>query len=206
MPLLKGAMGARRYRVLLASDPPDRDRYLELLNEHAFREPDSKAKAGENQGWVSLHNLCITEFTHEDSYYNQYLCFALRMDKKAIPARLLKALLDLRVTHWLQEMNRERVPAAVKRELKEQLELELLPRQLPSVGAHDVCWDLANDVVWFFNNGNKANEVFRTLFAQTFNLETQPIAALQLIANHRKKDVWVPRLDSIGHADYRPEP
>ncbi len=206
MPLLSGAMGARRYQVLNQPDPPPRERWLEALAENAFREPPSAAKAGENHGCVSLHNLCITEFPHEDCFYNQYLCFGLRMDKKAIPARLLRALLDLRVTHWLQEMNRERVPAAVKRELKEQLELELLPRQLPSVSAHDVCWDLANNVVWFFNNGNKANEVFRTLFGQTFHLETQPIAALQLIANHSKKDVWVPRLDSIGHADYRPEP
>jgi recombination associated protein RdgC len=205
MPLLSGAMGARRYQVLLQPDPPPRERWLEALAEKAFREPPSAAKAGENHGWVSLHNLCITEFEHEDCFYNQYLCFSLRMDRKAIPAKLLRALLDLRMRDWMAEMNREKVPAAVKRELKEQLELELLPRQLPSVAAHDVAWDTARGVVWFFNSGNKANEVFRILFGQTFDLETRPIGALQLIADNKEADQWVPKLDSIGHSDYRPE-
>jgi len=205
MPILTGAMGARRYRVIDQPDPPPRERWLEALNEHAFREPPSAAKGGENQGWVSLHNLCMTELQHEDCFYNQYLCFALRMDKKAVPGKLLKALLGLRMRDWMAEMNRERVPAAVKAELKDQLELELLPRQLPSVAAHDVAWDLTNQVVWFFNNSNKANEVFRILFAQTFHLDTRPLGALQLIAAHKEADQWVPKLDSIGHADYRPE-
>jgi len=203
MPLLSGAMGARRYRVLGAPDPIDRDGMLELLAEHAFHEPPSAAKGGENHGWVSLHNLCVTEFTHEDCYVQQYLCFGLRMDRKAIPAKLLRALLDLRCKAWMDETGRERVPAAVKREIREQLELELFPRQLPTVSVQDVCWDLNTNLVWFFNNGNKANEIFRIHFARTFSVDTQPVGPLHLLADHRRADEWVPRIDSIGHSDYR---
>jgi len=203
MPLLSGAMGARRYRVLGAKDPIDRDELLELLGEHAFHEPPSAAKGGENHGWVSMHNLCVTEFVHDDSFYHQYLCFSLRMDRKALPARLLKALLELRCTSWMEETGRERVPAAVKREIREQLELELFPRQLPNVGVHDVCWDLNRGLVWFFNNGNKANEIFRIHFARTFSVDTQPVGPLHLLADHKHADAWVPRIDAIGHSDYR---
>jgi DNA recombination-dependent growth factor C len=205
MPLLRGAMGARRYRVLNMPDPIPRDEWLEALDEEAFREPPSLAKGGENEGWVNLQNLCVTTFTHEEVYFNQYMCWSLRMDRKSLPGKLLKALLELRLREWMTETGRERVPAAVKREIREQLELELFPRQLPSVSSHDICWDLVSGVVWFFNNGNKANESFRILFSKTFGLETRPIGALQLLATHKNADAWVPRLDAIGHSDVRPD-
>ena len=56
MPLLKGAMGASRYRVV---DPPaniSRDELLERLNEGAFKEPFSSTQSGETVGWVNIHN------------------------------------------------------------------------------------------------------------------------------------------------------
>jgi DNA recombination-dependent growth factor C len=204
MPLLSGAMGARRYRVLLAPDPVDRDAMLDRLSEHAFREPVSAARGGETFGWVSLHNPCVTEFSTENTFYNQYFCFALRVDQKRIPGRLLRALLDLRVQAWRRETGRERIPASVKAEIREQLELELFPRQLPALSVQDVCWNVQEHVLWFFNNGEKSNERFRTLFARTFQLETRPFGALQLIAEHDSAGRWLPALDAVGHSDYRP--
>ncbi|MEE2830286.1 MAG: hypothetical protein VX498_13945, partial [Myxococcota bacterium] len=82
MPLLTGAMGSRRYRVVSAPSSLDRDAMVAALGEYAFREPPSAARGGENAGWVSLHNLCITDFSFEDCWYNQYFCFSLRVDNK----------------------------------------------------------------------------------------------------------------------------
>ena len=203
MPLLSGAMGCRRYRVLNPPVPLDRDALLEALREHAFRQPPSAARGGENLGWVNLKNLCITDFDHESCLLNQYFCWSLRIDNKRIPAKLLKALLELRMTEWLNETGRERVPASVKAEIREQLELELFPRQLPSVAVHDVCWDLHSHVVRLFTNGNKAHETFRVLFSQTFGLETRSIGPVDLAVQHRRDDAWVQRLDVVGHSDYR---
>ena len=126
MPLLKGAMGATRYRVM---DPPaglQRDDLIELLNDHGFVEPFSKATPGETLGWVNIHNLCVSDFDSEDSCYTQYLCFALRIDNKRLPAKLVKARLELRAQEWMTERGADRIPATVKRELKEQLELYCL--------------------------------------------------------------------------------
>lgn len=206
MPLLSGAMGARRYRVIADfQDVGLRDRLLDRLAGEAFREPLSAAKGGENVGWVTLTNLCDTDFAPDKVLFNQYMAFSLRMDNKRLPGKLVKALLDLRVRDWLSESGRERVPAPVKSEMLDQIELELYPRQLPAVAVHDVCWDLSSQTIWFFSNSNKANELFRMLFAKTFQAETRPIGPLQLIAGHLRAGEWVSALDRIGYADYRPD-
>lgn len=205
MPLLTGAMSARRYAVVAEFDEGGlRDAIPERLAEEAFREPLSAARGGENYGWVTLENLCDVDFAPNRVLFNQYACFSLRIDNKRLPGRLVKALLDLRIRAWLKESGRERVPGPVKKEMLEQIELELYPRQLPTVAVHDVCWDLAAGTVWFFSTSNKANELFRTLFAKTFQADTRPIGPLQLIAGSRHADRWVPALDRIGYADYRP--
>jgi len=206
MPLLTGAISARRYSVVVDLDEAGfRDRILEGLSENAFREPLSAAKGGENYGWVTLENLCDVDFSTNKVLFNQYACFSLRIDNKRLPGKLVKALLDLRIRAWLKETGRERVPGPVKKEMLEQIELELYPRQLPAVAVHDVCWDMPGKKVWIFSTSNKVNELFRTLFAKTFLAETRPIGPLQLIANAPRSAEWVPALDRIGYADYRPD-
>jgi len=205
MPLLTGAMGFRRYRVINAPSSLDRDALLESLGEKAFKKPPSAATGGETIGWVSIHNLCVTDFPYDECWFNQYLIFSLRMDNKRLPAKLLKAMLDLRVRDWLIETGREKIPAAVKRELKEQLELELFPRQLPAVASHDICWDTSTGIVRFFNTSERVNEIFRVLFFRTFGFETRPVGSVELVSAHQKANRWMPILDRIGHSDYRPE-
>ncbi len=205
MPLLTGAMSVRRYRVIGRSDNLGREKLVELLGEHCFREPRSAAKGGRNLGWVTLENLCDTDFSTQNVFFDQYFCFSLRIDDKRLPTKLVSALLDLRIREWLAEGGRERIPAIVKKEMREQLELEMLPRQLPAVGVHDVSWDLKDDVVRLFSTSGGTNETFRTHFAKTFALETRPVGPLHLIAEHKKSGSWVPALDQIGYADYRPE-
>ena len=133
------------------------------------------------------------------------LCFALRVDNKRLPAKLVKARLELRAQDWMAERGADRIPATVKRELKEQLELELLPKQLPSVNAHDVCWDLKDHKVWFFSGSRKVNESFRLRFGQTFTLDLAPVGVMGAVSGHPMVDSWRHRLDAVGHSDYRPE-
>ena len=205
MPLLTGAMGFRRYRVAEAPSSLDREALLTALEDHAFRKPPSAATGGETTGWVHINNLCITEFPYEECWFNQYLIFSLRIDNKTLPAKLLRAMLDLRCNEWLAESGREKVPATVRRELREQLELELFPRQLPRVTSHDICWDTSTHIVRFFNTSERVNEIFRILFFRTFGFSTVPVGTVELAAAHPKAGQWMPALDRLGHCDYRPE-
>jgi len=198
-------MGARRFLVQNGPASIRRELLLDSLRDAAFREPPSAARGGENIGWVNHRNLVITEFSHEDTLYNQYMCFSLRVDNKRLPAKLLKGLLDLRIEAWKAETGRERCSAQIKAEMREQLELELFPKQLPSVQVHDVCWDLSNHRVWLFSNSDRVTEKFRELFYRTFGYFLLPVGLVDLVAGHEKSRTWLPALDGIGHADYRPE-
>jgi DNA recombination-dependent growth factor C len=204
MPLLAGSITVRRYRVVGDFAEATRDALLDRLAKEAFRDPLSPARGGENAGWVKLTNLADTAFDFDSVFHNQYMTFALRVDNKRLPGKLLKALLDLRMQQWMREKNRERVPTPVKKELREQLELELFPKQLPSVAVHDVVWNLSDQVVWFMSGSNKANELFRALFAKSFAAETRPFGPLQILAADPRADRWARELDRVGMADLRP--
>jgi DNA recombination-dependent growth factor C len=205
MPLLTGAMGFRRYRVINAPSSLKREDMLEALSKNAFRKPPSAATGGETTGWVSLQNLCITDFPYDDCWFNQYFVFSLRSDNKRLPAQLLRAMVDLRARDWLAETGREKIPARVRAEIKEQLELELFPRQLPTVSSHDVSWDTSSHILRFFSTSERTNEIFRILFFRTFGFETRPVGTVELVSAHSKAAAWMPTLDRLGHCDYRPE-
>ena len=104
MGFLQGPLTVRCYRVD-GDPPPDfRDRYAEALAAHAFREPPSKAWREEIAGWVVSQNLLDTHFERIETWlFNQYAWFCLRVDKKTLPAKYVKALLEKRVEAWCQE-------------------------------------------------------------------------------------------------------
>lgn len=174
MPLLKGSATFTRYR--LDGPAPDMDRIRLGLEEYAFREPLSAAKKGETFGWCSVHNLCDAP---TDVVFSQYVVFSLRTDVKRLPAALFKAMLEKEYQRWMAGTGRERVPAAVKKELREQLELDLLPRQLPSVSAVDVYWDTGRGEVLFFSTSAKACDRFRKLFTRAFGVEILPVGPVR---------------------------
>ncbi len=130
MPLLSGAMSVRRYRVIGRTDAYGREQLVELLTEQCFREPRSAAKGGRNLGWVTLENLCDTDFSTQNVFFDQYFCFSLRIDDKRLPARLVSGLLDLRIRDWLAESGRDRIPSIIKKEMREQLKMLRGSRQL----------------------------------------------------------------------------
>jgi hypothetical protein len=175
VPLLSGAITGTRYQVI--GPIPTQEYILEQLAEGAFREPLSAAKKGETFGWCSVHNLTDPPV---DVVFTQYLAFALRTDVKRLPAALFRALLDKEMRKWMAGTGRERVPALVKKELREALELSLLARHLPSVSAVDVVWDTARGEVLFLSTSVKVNDRFRKLFSRSFGVDLRPLAPVRL--------------------------
>jgi DNA recombination-dependent growth factor C len=179
MGILKGGLSARRYRIL--GDLPEgyTDVFIDALNTNQFREPQSPTHKGEAAGWCQVHNLLDVDFSDVNHWlYNHYALFALRVDRKAVPARLLRAHLEKRMEAWCKANNRPRVPAAVKEELREALEQEMLQQTLPRVQTFDVCWNLNDGWALFTNDGELVNERFQKLFLRTFGLRAVPWSPL----------------------------
>lgn len=200
MPILKGPLSVRRYRVEGDSGAV-REKIPSALTEYAFREPLSPVHKEEIAGWTQIHNLLDNFFDDTNQFmYNQYVLFGLRVEKKTVPAKLFRAHLQKKHEAWCKEHGRERVPAKVKEELKELLELDMLRQTLPKVALHEIVWNIAEGWVLFHNQSEAVNDRFRKLFFQSFGLPLIPFTPLDYIADRSDEQ---DRLFSAGTTEIR---
>lgn len=183
MGMLSGAMTVRRFRV--EGEVPDafRDRWREALNDYAFREPMVEMGKEEVEGWVQVHNLLDTDFSDLNRWlYNNYAVFALRVDKKTLPAKLFAATLQKRCEAWCEEQGVERCPTNVKKTLKEQLEEEWMARTLPRVAVTECAWNIDERWLVLHSLSDTLADRFRKRFLQTFGLTLVPWSPLDWVA------------------------
>jgi DNA recombination-dependent growth factor C len=201
MGILKGAMSVRRYRIVGEAPEDFRDRYIGALNEHAFKEPASKLAKEEHVGWCLSQNLLDVAFDDINKWlYNHYALFSLRVDKKVLPATYFRAHLQKRQQAWCAANSRERVPAAVKTELKDLLEAEMMLQTLPRVAVTEAVWNIQQGWALFHSGSEVANDRFRKLFHRTFGLIAVPFDPIDFVAD--LGDV-AQRLASTGASDLR---
>ena len=92
MGILSGAMSVRRFSF--EADIPEgfRETWREALNDNGFLETDLEQGKEEREGWVLAHDLLEASFDDLNHWlFNDVVIFALRVDKKTIPANLFKA-------------------------------------------------------------------------------------------------------------------
>lgn len=199
MGILRGALTVRRYRVDGELPQGFAASYPESLQAYAFTDPASKTSKAERSGWVLMRNLLDTDFQDLDAWLvDSYAVFQLRVDRKALPAKLFKAHLEKRIEAWCDEHGREHAPRGVKEELQEQLEFEWLARALPRVQTTEVAWNMADGYVLFHSLSTRANDRFRKLFLQTFGLRLLPENPLDTLS-----DSLADGLESTGSTDLR---
>jgi recombination associated protein RdgC len=180
--ILSGAMTVRRFKVV--GDVPDgfRDRYREQLEEFAFRERPVEQGKEEVEGWVQVHNLLDTSFEDFNRWlYNNYAVFALRVDKKSLPAKLFNATVAKKAEAWCVEHGTERCPNAVKKQIKEELEAEWLKRTLPRVAVTECCWNITEKYLLLHSLSEGSADRFRKRFLRTFNLRLVPWSPLDWV-------------------------
>ena len=182
MGFLKGRLNFRRYRVM---DPlPDdfRDRFEQAFTDHAFREKSVISRGEETMGWVRADNLLETDFSNRDKWlYTHYVMAGMRMDKKALPMPLVRAMVEQRIATWCEENGRARAPASVRTDIRTNIENDLLARTLPTVKVVHFCWNLPEGWVLFENTSDGMNDRFRTLVRNSFGVGLEPFSPLEFL-------------------------
>lgn len=195
MGVLSGAVTARRLAVVGEVPEGFRELYAEALNDNAFREPPSLEKGQVVEGWVQIHNLLDTDFSNLDKWlYNNYAIFALRTDKKSLPAKLFRATLEKKLEEWCEEHERERVPASVKTDIREALEADWLKRTLPRVGMTELCWNITTGEVTLHSHSDSVLDAIRKRFHRTFGLQLVRISPLDAVKDEAMRE----QLMSLG--------
>jgi len=203
MPILSGAMSVRRFRVVGALPDGWRDVFRDRLNEHAFKDNPIEVGKEEREGWVQIHNLLENSFDDFDKWlYNDLILLSLRVDKKTLPAKLLKATLEKEYANWCEENGRKRCPKDVREEIKDRIESQWLKRALPRVGTTELCLNLKDMYVILHSMSDTAADRVRKRFYATFGLRMVPASPLDGIADGELRQRLLDTVPArLGEAD-----
>ena len=171
------SQSVRRYRVVGDLPSPYDAAFAERLRERRFRPLAPHEER--SHGWVAAHNLLVTRFDVDTLVRGEHVAFALRIDQRRVPPRLLKAHLELelgaRVDASAAAVPEGGRPARVGREerraLREEIHKRLLLETPPSVQTHAVLLDPRRRVAYVQSLSRRVNEQVQLLFTDTFGVE-----------------------------------
>ncbi len=144
------------------------------IRENAFREARSSTEE-KRMGWVSATDVLDSDFEQANYALGDYLIFSLRVDRKQIPARLMKIRLLEEQRRFMAEHNQPRIGKAVTEGLREKIKLELLTKSDPVPSFYDVLWAVGQNKVYFSSLSDKIADDFVDLFKKTFSVSLRRV-------------------------------
>ncbi len=169
MGILSSAVSITRYQVEGKLEMPVMETVAVGLKKNAISEIDEDA-TDRASGWTSLEHPYQPDFEGSSFVVANLFLFALRIDRKSIPPKLLKKHLTLETAKYLEKTHRRFLSKDEKQTLKDKVVTGLAVR-MPSVpNVYDVVWNYEERVLWFFSNLRSANEELETVFKRSFNL------------------------------------
>jgi DNA recombination-dependent growth factor C len=185
MSLLSASVSITRYRVEGKLETPVLETAAAVLKKNAISEIDDQASE-KLSGWTSFERPYQPDFSGSNFVFGAYLVFALRIDKKTIPAKLIQKHFMIESARRLADSGRPYLSRNEKQTLKDQV-IEGLYAKVPAVPqVYDIIWNYERSILWFFSNLKAANEELETLFTRSFGLtliRMFPYTAAQLNSN-----------------------
>ncbi len=154
-------------------DPRD-DSFSEALALQRFRTIENAASEEVSVGWVTPADPTGDSFAVEDLDGGVGTWLRFRVDKKSMPTKWLQIHRDA-----AEKARGKRLSAKERKELKEDLMDQLLPRVLPTITLVDALLFHERKTVMLFATGKGAKEAFAKLFFETFSLPLEASDPLQ---------------------------
>ena len=121
-------------------------------------------------GWTSYDRPFQPDFSGSSFVCGSYFVFSLRIDKKNIPAKVLKKHYTIEADKRMSQSGRDFLSKAEKRAVKENVRNALCLKVPATPHIYDVVWNYEEASLWFFTNLKAANEELETLFSKSFHL------------------------------------
>lgn len=169
MGLLSAAVSITRYRVDGKIEDAVTETVAKGLKKNAISEIDEDTME-KGCGWTSLQSPFQPTFDGSSFVYGNLFVFSLRIDRKAIPAKLLKKHVSIETSKRLAKTKRAFLSKDEKQALTEKVTAELAIRIPSTPNVYDLIWDYEKSELCFFSNLRSANEELETLFKRSFNL------------------------------------
>ena len=122
-------------------------------------------------GWTCFESPYLPDFDKTSCVIGTYFVFSLRIDKKSIPAKIIKKYYMAEMAKKLAESEREHLSRNEKKTIKDNV-INFLSLRIPAApNIYDILWNYEESYLWFFSNQKAANEELETLFSKTFRLK-----------------------------------
>lgn len=175
MGALSGSITFKSFYV--DGEPPNdfHDDYIAKLQSKAFRPLSPIGDDESTVGWVTVQKPLEMTFQRFDIFFNQYILFALRIDKWALPSNIVNARI-LQNTELKFPKNDEpkKISKRAKEEIKSEVIQEMKLQSIPSMKIVDVLWNFTERKLQFYTVNKNLCEEFAELFEETFKLKLIP--------------------------------
>lgn len=169
MGLLSSTVSITRYKVEGKIQGPVLQTIANCLKQNAIPEIDDDF-SDKIVGWTSFEHPFRPDFEGSSFVIGSYLIFALRIDKKTTPAKVIKKHYSIEASKRLAESGRRYLSRDEKNAIKEHV-TNVLSMRIPSTpNTYDLIWNLEDSYLWFFSNLKSANEELESLFSRSFKL------------------------------------
>jgi len=169
MGLLSSTSSLTRYAVEGEIEKPVLETITAGLKQFSISEIDDDVSE-KAVGWTSFNQPFAANFEGSSFVTGPYLIFALRIDKKTIPPKLIKKHTAVEKAKRLAESGRAYLSKEEKNMVKDHV-MNVLSLRVPSTpNVYDLVWHLEEKWLWFFTTMKNANEELETLFKHSFNL------------------------------------
>jgi hypothetical protein len=169
MGLLSSAVSITRYRVEGKIASAVTQAVANGLKKNAISEIDAEA-VEKSVGWTSFGSPFQPSFEENSFAFGNLFVFSLRIDRKSIPAKLLKKHMTLETSKRLEKTRRRFLSKDEKQALKDKVTADLAMRVPSTPNVYDLVWNYEKFDVYFFSNLRSSNEELESLFKRSFNL------------------------------------
>jgi DNA recombination-dependent growth factor C len=121
-------------------------------------------------GWVSVQNMFDSDFTFASYASGDYVTLTLRIDERKVAPAILKKFTQKEEERIKKEKQIPKIGRAVKIEIRERIQNELMKKAVPIPAIYDLCWNLSDSTLLFFSTNKKAHTLLEDLFKETFGL------------------------------------
>ena len=191
MGILSSNASITRYQVLGQITDPVMDTLIKLLSQHTIEEIDAES-VDKSIGWTSFEDPFKPDFSQSSFVIGVYFLFSFRIDKKAIPTKVVAKQYHIESEKRLKESGKEALSRNEKKQIKEDVLHELSLRIPATPNVFDILWNYEKSTLWFFSTQKSANEEFESFFTKTFklNLIRQfPYTAAMNVLTENQKDL-----------------
>jgi len=169
MGLLSSSVSLSRYRVEGHIEKPVTETVAKGLKKNSVAEIDNDI-ADKSVGWTSINSPFSPNFEGSSFSFGNLFVFSLRVDRKSIPAKLLKKFLTIETSKRLEKTRRGFLTKDEKKALKEKVTTDLAKRIPSTPNLYDLIWNYESRDVYFFSNLRSSNEELESLFKRSFDL------------------------------------